>query len=417
MDRLSNMARRDDHPQNAGSHARARCEGRVLEASADHGRLLRRTVLKAAALALVGGCSTPPSRSVIDAALSGDPQRVARSVVRDELSRQGLPATIHDLPTLIRTFVRLLRKTWGERDPEVASPRRYVKYSNAYAARAIVDFDKGFLRVETVATEDSRGKLRRAIISALLTDQDMRVEDIFNDAEPHTGGEPFLLDQVVDHDGQPIRWPWRAERFADHLMDTVLRRQRQHGRLVHSVEVALVDNHQRLRELEYADQVLASARLYRLPPPLVYAVMEVESAFNPYAVSPANAYGLMQVVPATAGRDVFERVKQRRGEPTRQQLFQPAFNIDIGSAYLHLLQDVYLTKISDGDSRRFAMIAAYNGGPGTTLRAFDANRTRALRRINAMSAAQVYDHLISRHPFAETRGYVTKVRTAEQRYL
>ena len=71
-----------------------------------------------------------------------------------------------------------------------------------------------------------------------------------------------------------------------------------------------MDNHQRLRELEYADEVLRTAGRYRLSPTLVYAVIEVESAFNPYAVSPANAYGLMQVVPATAGRDVFERIKK-----------------------------------------------------------------------------------------------------------
>ena len=385
-------------------------------AEAADGGMPRRALLKGAVLALLGGCSNPPSRRMIDAALSGDPERIARTVMRDELGRQGLPTTAQDVPGFIRTFARLLRDIWGEREPEVASPRRYVKYSNDYEARAIVDFDAGFLQVETVATEDMRGKLRQAIINTLITDRDMRVEDIFSDADPHTGGEPFLFGQVLDTDGQAIRYEWRAQRFADHLLDNALRRQRQHGRTVHSVRVALVDNHQRLRELEYADKVIGAAQRYRLQPPLVYAVIEVESAFNPYAVSPANAYGLMQVVPATAGRDVFERIKRQPGEPSRQQLFDPAFNIDIGTAYLHLLDDVYLRDISDRDSRRFAMIAAYNGGPGSTLRAFDANRTRALSRINAMSSTQVYQHLVSRHPFAETRGYVGKVNAAEGRY-
>ena len=179
-------------------------------------------------------------------------------------------------------------ESWGEREPEVASPRRYVKYSNDYEARAIVDFEEGFLQVETIATENMRSKLRQAIVATVLTDRDMRVEDIFNATEPHTGGEPFLFGQLLDHDGQSIRWKWRAERFADHLLDNAVQRQRQHGRLVHSVRVALVDNHQRLRELEYAEEVLAAAQRYRLPPSLVYAVIEVESAFNPYAVSAAK---------------------------------------------------------------------------------------------------------------------------------
>jgi membrane-bound lytic murein transglycosylase C len=376
----------------------------------------RRTLLRAVALSLLGGCSTPPSRSVIDAALSGDPERIARTVLREELGRQGLPADLDDVSAIVRALGRLLQETWGEREPEVASERRYVKYSNAYQARAIVDFEQGWLQVETIAEDDPQAKLRRAIISTLLTDRDMRVEDIFSDAEAHTGGEPFLLGQVLDEDKQPIRWPWRAERFADHLLATVLRRERRNAHEVHSVRVALVDNHQRLRQLEYAEQVISASRQYRISAPLIYAVIEVESAFNTYAVSPANAFGLMQVVPATAGRDVYERVKKQRGEPTREQLFQPAFNIDIGSAYLHLLDTVYLQGIRDQRSRRFAMIAAYNGGPGSTLRAFDTDRSRALQRINSLSAGAVYEHLVRRHPFAETRGYLQKVEAAQQRY-
>jgi len=102
----------------------------------------RRTVLKAGALSLVAGCSTGPSRSVIDAALSGDPERIVRTVAREELGRHRLPTRVEDLPALFRSLARLLRETWGEREPEVASPRRYVKYSNDYEARAIVDFEQ-----------------------------------------------------------------------------------------------------------------------------------------------------------------------------------------------------------------------------------------------------------------------------------
>jgi len=390
--------------------------GRDESSASPRGALSRRRVVQGLALLTLGGCSSPPSRSVIDAALSGDAQRVARTVLEEEMRRRGLPTAAQELPELLRRLTALLVEIWGEREPEVASPRRYVKYSNAYEARAIVDFEQGFLQVETVATDDMRTKLRQAIIGTLLTDRDMRVEDIFSDAEPHISGEPFLLGQVLDEDGQPVRWRWRAERFADHLLATALRRERQNGRILHSVRVALVDNHQQLRERAYAQEVLACAAQYRVDAPLIYAVIEVESAFNPYAVSPASAYGLMQVVPATAGRDVFERVKRTGGQPTREQLFKPPFNIDIGSAYLHLLQDVYLDEIRDGNSRRFAVIAAYNGGPGSTLQAFDSQRTRALERINRMSSAEVYQHLVRRHPFAETRGYLQKVRAAEQRY-
>ena len=376
---------------------------------------------KATALALfmgilLYGCSGQPSQTVIDAALRGDLESAARTAIEEELARQGVPTDMAGVPELIDALTKLLQDVWGEDEPEVASQRRYVKYSGEFQARAVVDFEEGWLQVETVATEDPTAALRQAIISTVLTDRDMTVEDIFSASEPPTGGEPFLYKQVLDEDGEPIRWAWRAERFANYLLENALSTRREHGRVIRSVRTDLVSNHLKLRELEYSEYVLGASRQYKVAPSLIYAVIEVESAFNPYAVSPAKAYGLMQVVPATAGRDVFERVKGKSGQPTQQQLFQPQFNIDIGSAYLHLLDDVYLPRITDTASRKYAMIASYNGGAGSTLRAFDADRDRALDRINSMSAAEVYAQIVAKHPFGETRRYLEKVRAAEARY-
>jgi membrane-bound lytic murein transglycosylase C len=379
-------------------------------------RAIANTTLAISLLVGLLSCSTPPSPQVIEATVRGDIEGAARVAIESELKRQGVPVDEATASILIDAFLVLLREAWGEEEPEVASKRRYVKYSGKYAARAIVDFEQGFLQVETVATVDPESALREAIIGALLTDRDMTVEDIFSTDEPPVGGEPFLFEQILDTDGQPIRWRWRAERFARHLIATKIDTRRENERVIRSVRVPLVVEHLKLRQLEYADAVLAAASQYRVSPTLIYAVIEVESAFNPYAVSSANAYGLMQVVPATAGRDVYERVKGQTGQPTRQQLFQPAFNIDIGSAYLHLLDDTYLEKIEDANSRKFAMIAAYNGGAGSTLRAFDTSRERALSRINLMSSEQVYAHIVSRHPFTETRRYLEKVRRAERGY-
>ena len=369
---------------------------------------------------LLTSCASSP-QAMIEAARSGDAERVARVVLRDELSRRGLPGDvamgdIENLPVLLRAVRELLRDRWGEREPEVASERRYVKYTNAYEARAIVDFEQGWLRVETIATDAPLQKLKEAIVATLLTPRNLSLEDIFTDADPTPGSEPFLLGQILDEDDEPIRWEWRAERFADHLIATALERSRQQNRTLHAVTAQLIDGHLHLRQLEYAEQVIAASRQYRVPPSVIYAVIEVESAFNPYAVSSANAYGLMQVVPATAGRDVYARIKNLPGEPTRQQLFQPAFNIDVGSAYLHLLDDHYLRQIQHAESRRYTMIAAYNGGPTSVWRAFHDDRGRALDRINTMSPNQVYQQIVAAHPFGETRRYLEKVRQAETRY-
>lgn len=365
-------------------------------------------------------CSSA-QRDALEAFRGSPLERQARAVLVERLGPYAQEASevhrrVEDLRPVFAALGQVVEAIWGEDEPEVASERRYVKYGNDYEARVIVDFEQGYLRVETVADEAPLEKLEAAVVMALLTPRNMDIEDIFSDADPDYGEEPFLYRQVLDHEGEPIRYQWRAERYAAYLMAVALEQDRYQGRRRYAVSVDLVDNHLNLRQLQFADAVLGASRRYAIDPALIYAVIEVESAFNPYAISPANAYGLMQVVPATAGRDVFERVRGEAGEPTREQLFDPEFNIDVGTAYLHLLDRQYLAQIADTDSRTHAKVAAYNGGPGSTLRAFHRDRRQALARINGMSAGQVYQHLVHSHPFGETRRYLEKVRAAEPRY-
>lgn len=365
-------------------------------------------------------CTTPPSRALVEAVLAGDEQRIAR-VAAEEALRTQLPRELQNLPELVQALETLLRALWPEAQPEVASEHRYVKYTNAYEARAIVDFDEGWLRVETVAMEAPLEKLKDAIVTTVLTPRDLRIEAIFDDTAPTLGAEPFLLGQILDGEGKALRWRWRAERFAEAAVASELKRRTitlpsGEQRTLRQVQVALVTNHLKLREKAYAKSVLATARRYDVRPSLIYAVIEVESAFNPYAVSSAKAYGLMQIVPATAGRDVYQQIKKRPGEPTKEALFDPDFNIDIGGAYLHLVDDRYLKEIKDSNSRSFATIAAYNGGVSAALRTFDRDPKRAVAQINRLASDAVYERLRRHHPFAETRRYLEKVRSAEANY-
>jgi soluble lytic murein transglycosylase len=130
-----------------------------------------------------------------------------------------------------------------------------------------------------------------------------------------------------------------------------------------------------------------------IPPenaPLVLAIMRQESNFDPLVVSPAGARGLMQVMPATA----------RVMAAGRADLFDPAANTRIGSAYLQHLLDQF------SDQPALAA-AAYNAGP---------NRVRAWLAADSPALTDPKEMIdwLELIPFAETRNYVQRVLEGEK---
>lgn len=102
-----------------------------------------------------------------------------------------------------------------------------------------------------------------------------------------------------------------------------------------------------------ARALVAASREHGLQPAFVLAVIEVESRFDPYAVSHKGALGLMQVLPST-GAPIARRLGIAWRGP--QTLFDPDANVRIGVAYLRELIDRY--------ANVRAALAAYNWGPG-----------------------------------------------------
>lgn len=127
-----------------------------------------------------------------------------------------------------------------------------------------------------------------------------------------------------------------------------------------------------LAGVRYAGLIRGAAEAHGLDPALVAAVVEQESNFDPSAVSPVGAMGLMQIMPGTAA------------ELGLLEPFDAAANLDAGTEYLAWLIDRY------GDVG--LALAAYNAGPG---------RVDACQCIPANG---------------ETPGYVARVLAAAERY-
>ncbi|MEF1256253.1 MULTISPECIES: membrane-bound lytic murein transglycosylase MltC [unclassified Vibrio] len=314
------------------------------------------------------------------------------------------------LDALINSFSGNIEKRWGRNEIKFAGKSNYVKYIDNYLSRSEVNFDKGLITIETVSPTDPKAHLKNAIITTLLTPDDPSNVDLFSSKEITLEGQPFLYQQVVDQDNKPIQWSWRANRFADYLIANKLKVKDVDFKKAYYVEIPMVAEQFEIRSYKYADIVQRASRKYDIPEDLIYAIIKTESSFNPYAVSWANAYGLMQVVPKTAGRDVFKLVKKRSGEPTPEYLFNPENNIDTGTAYFYILKNRYLKDVNHPTSLEYSMISAYNGGTGGVLNTFNRNdRKRAMNDLNSLQPNQVYWALTKKHPNAEARRYLEKV--------
>ena len=365
-------------------------------------------------LLALAACNTSDIRNLSAIARSSDPGATATKVLQQK--GQYYAAHPEQLAADIRAFKRVVGSIWGDENVQEPGPRDYVKYTDKYYNRAHIDFEAGTVTVETVAPGKQREYLKKAIVTTLLTPDDPRKVDLYTDSTPAPSGKPFLYQQVLDQDGKPIQWQWRAGRYADYLIKNKLTRIKigTHNGL--RVVFPLVAGSEQIRAYKYASIVRKYSDKYRITESLIYGIIKTESEFNPFAVSPAPAYGLMQIVPATAGRDVYDKLKNRSGQPSANDLYDPDNNIDIGAGYLSILQNNYLAGIRDNNSMRYSMIAAYNGGAGNALNTFSTDRSQAISRINGLSSDQVFRQLTTSNPSVESRRYLYKVNEAQKEF-
>ncbi|VAX14839.1 Soluble lytic murein transglycosylase precursor [hydrothermal vent metagenome] len=129
-----------------------------------------------------------------------------------------------------------------------------------------------------------------------------------------------------------------------------------------------------------------------IDPFLVLAVIRQESAFDPKALSPANARGLMQLIPKTAKRiyKKLEMDKQTGASFRPDALFDPEINVTLG--IFHLAE----------------LISFYDGSPAPALAAYNAGR-KAVDRWLKINSDKPEDEFIENIPYSETGEYVKRV--------
>lgn len=141
--------------------------------------------------------------------------------------------------------------------------------------------------------------------------------------------------------------------------------------------------------LKYADYIRTYSSKYGVDPSLVAAVICQESRFNPKAVSPVGAKGLMQFMPGTAAT-----MARETGHWPKYDIFDPETSVEFGAAHLRDLLNKYNGDIDQA-------LVGYNAGTGTA---------------DSWIRRNIFEKVIHSGSNGETVNYVRKVKNYQNVY-
>lgn len=315
-------------------------------------------------------------------------------------------------------FLKEREEKWGKGNVKESTQKDWVEYTDNGNVRTNVDFETGQATIEIIqdkGTPVDKKELEKQLKFLLTTqgttkDYDSKVEKAVPLQE-----KPVLENQVITPKGEVItdkKIDAGVKEIVENTKPEVkpIKGEDKVEREVVVVKLDLAPDHIKTRASNYIKEVQKYCQKWDVDPALAFAIMQTESSFNPKAKSYVPAYGLMQIVPRSAGADCAQSLKKSFSAPTANYLYEPENNIEMGVHYLYLLKKRYYTKVTDARSQNLCVIASYNTGAGNVARALrgDTNISKAIPQINDMTYEQLFKYF-ERRLLPETQNYIRKV--------
>ena len=315
-------------------------------------------------------------------------------------------------------FVKTGELVWGKGNVVESTQKDWVEYSADGKSRSTVNFETGEATIEiiqepgkTVDNKELEAKVKDLLTNKGKTkDYDSKVEK----AVP-LQDKPVLENQVKTPSGEMVTEK-NMDKDVKEIVEQVkpevktIKGADNQERQVVTIKLDLAPDHIKTRAEQYKKEVQKYCQKWDVDPALAYAIMQTESSFNPKAKSYVPAYGLMQIVPRTAGADCAQSLKKPFNAPTGNYLYEPENNIEMGVHYLYLLRKRHFSNVTDKDSQTLCVIASYHTGAGNLSRALrgDTKIGKAIPQINEMSYDQLFKQL-EKKLLPETQNYIRKV--------
>jgi len=328
-------------------------------------------------------------------------------------------------------YLKQVTQKW--QDPNLPSSKVGVKYSDDLNKRTSVNFESGEVVVELLNSQNDEqaveyAKLQLNELSQVTVNKTLANDPVYISANNTISSKSFTstgkpLNKKVEQSNSPTTTQPKkiAEQtvLSTEIVEEVLTAKapvitKQKNRV--TISYQLPANTLSNQAKRYLPDVQQQAKRYNLDPALLLAIIHTESSFNPLARSPIPAFGLMQIVPTSAGKDVSNFLQGKPLLLSPEYLFQADNNVEAGSTYVHILSSRYFKNVRNEQSRIYMSIAAYNTGPGNVAKTLSGSKSlnQASIAANSMSADKVYSLMVNNLPAQETRNYLQKVvkRTA-----
>lgn len=300
---------------------------------------------------------------------------------------------------------REIEKKWAQ--AQRSTQKEWVDYSPGNDSRSIVNFEEGTVEIATLVPAAKPGRPAPEQLAAAQEEIAKQLGQVLS--EKADARHAILAGQVATNKGKPVE-PKTAGAFVrqELLPNLVVEDQPTESRdgvsrIKVTATLKMTPDHLKKRARQYVETVVAESRRRQLDPRLVLAVIQTESYFNPKAQSHVPAYGLMQLVPRSGARDAYNFVYNDDKVLDDEYLFQPAQNVELGAAYLHLLMHKSFADVPAGEKKNYLVICAYNWGPGNIRK-----KIMGPYRVQALRDEELFALLREKTP-EETRNYLTRV--------
>ncbi len=327
-------------------------------------------------------------------------------------------------------YKKSVAKVWET--PKLSTKKEWLLYSEDKKARSDVNFADETITVEAVAKtpKEAKQKLQVALAKAVTLNtrqaqESDPIEKITKKIKTpkqikraQVKAEPILSTIIFTKKPSKKSVAHYVNKHITKQNIKVLPSKKIKDAFVYKVKIKMPKGALYKRSHLYYAQIKKESNKQAIPLELTFAIMHTESYFNPRARSHIPAFGLMQIVPKSAGIDAYFYLYKQKKLLSSSYLYNSDNNIKIGTAYLHLLYYRYLRKIKNPQSRLYCTIAAYNTGAGNIAYAFTKHysMTKAAPRINKLTPDEVYAKLQKDLRFDEPKIYLKNVTKRMQLY-